>query len=599
VAQQEIHNTRVTELSKSIDQAKGDIDQANKIFNDELTAIGQENSTITSQLDQARKVLALEPAFLEATKTAATLAADISRIEYEKKQLAEQGDKANEAIIRSGQREKTLAQDLLLASKEDNLKPITEKNDEARSNCVVVRELLKDLREKLTNVGDTVQLAHLNSCIDTCKKRSSLLGNRPPGCQSDGCSFIVDAVAANNELPILKDQRREILDNIEKERISLNESISAQEKELELREKRFVDACSAWNEAKNKQDTECKRIKGLQAVQAGASEALVNERDRLRTQWQGKSFLIENELLPALEETKALSQKGGDIKAAKETGALLENQIKALKAREEKISQAHTTAIKKIETLIQDTVEIRYDVMKLIDPKTAENLRAAERARVMHSNGVADMETTLKTMEKQLDSLDRDMEESKKLTAEIKRRTAAIADIEQEISQWKYIQLGCGPQGLQALEIDGVAPLIAKYGNDLLSQSFGPNFTMKLITQNEDGKEVLDIIVIREDGSETKVQNLSGGQQVWILKALRLAMTLTSKEKSGKKLETFFADEEDGALDDERALNFLGLYRSMLSVGNFTDCYFISHKKEVVALADHLLVFGKGGITVA
>ena len=195
----------------------------------------------------------------------------------------------------------------------------------------------------------------------------------------------------------------------------------------------------------------------------------------------------------------------------------------------------------------------------------------------------------------------------------IGKEIAAKADVEGKISaliaehgkaadetaEWLYLKNACSKDGLRALEIDSVAPIISGYANDLLTQTFGPQYAIKLRTQDEEtGKEVLDILTIRDDGSEVLLDNLSGGERVWSLKAMRLAMTLISKEKSGKSFTSFFADEEDGSLDGENAQNFIGLYRAFMKAGGFDTGFFISHKPECVAMADYVLTFGNGKIVI-
>jgi hypothetical protein len=56
-----------------------------------------------------------------------------------------------------------------------------------------------------------------------------------------------------------------------------------------------------------------------------------------------------------------------------------------------------------------------------------------------------------------------------------------------------------------------MAPLITAKANELLSMAFGPLFTVKFRTQDEEGREVLDILTIGEDGEEVLLENLSGG----------------------------------------------------------------------------------------
>ena len=82
------------------------------------------------------------------------------------------------------------------------------------------------------------------------------------------------------------------------------------------------------------------------------------------------------------------------------------------------------------------------------------------------------------------------------------------------------------------------------------------------------------------------------------MKALRLAMTMISKEKSGRDYRTAYADEDDAGLDIETAQSFTRLYKAFMDIGGFTKCFYISHKPECVALADHRLVFGESGIVM-
>ena len=57
-------------------------------------------------------------------------------------------------------------------------------------------------------------------------------------------------------------------------------------------------------------------------------------------------------------------------------------------------------------------------------------------------------------------------------------------------------------------------------------------------------------------------------------------------------------DEEDGALSAGNAVRFINLYRSMMDIGQFETCFYISHKPEAVALANHRLVFNENEIGI-
>ena len=83
---------------------------------------------------------------------------------------------------------------------------------------------------------------------------------------------------------------------------------------------------------------------------------------------------------------------------------------------------------------------------------------------------------------------------------------------------------------------------------------------------------------------------------MWLHKAARLALTMVSKEKTNRVLDTCFLDEEDGSLDEDSAQDFISLYRQFMAQGAFDTNYFISHKPVCVAMADHRIEFTGNGV---
>jgi len=170
-------------------------------------------------------------------------------------------------------------------------------------------------------------------------------------------------------------------------------------------------------------------------------------------------------------------------------------------------------------------------------------------------------------------------------------------------SEWSYLKDACAKDGIRQLEIDAVVPRINLYANELLRVGQF-NDMVKLITQDPEGREVLDLLTIDQDGDEVLLSNRSGGEKVWPLKTIRLAMARLNNEKSGRDFRTLLADEEDSPLSVENALRFVSLYRSIITphaetgVSTFDDAYFITHKPECASLADHLLTFKKGVVEI-
>jgi exonuclease SbcC len=207
-----------------------------------------------------------------------------------------------------------------------------------------------------------------------------------------------------------------------------------------------------------------------------------------------------------------------------------------------------------------------------------------------------DIEWDINFLDKKLAVLSENLIRLEKDKDRLEEHQTQIKAVKKEIEEWSYLRATCGKNGLQALEIDGAAPLITTEANTILADAFGLDNQIKIVTQDpETGREVFWIKVIREDGSEDDFGNLSGGQRVWIAHALSLGMTLVSKRKSGRDFRTLFMDECDGALDEKKAVDFIKLYRAMLKTGDFDTCIFISHKPELISMADHVIDFGKMG----
>jgi len=183
------------------------------------------------------------------------------------------------------------------------------------------------------------------------------------------------------------------------------------------------------------------------------------------------------------------------------------------------------------------------------------------------------------------------IEQAEKELAQVQEQRDLLT---QNMSSWRYLQFGCGKTGLQNLRIDGAAPRIVYNANKLLSQAYGALYSIRLETINEAGKEDLQIKVIMENGQEIYLDDLSGGQRVWVVQALWLAMSLLNQEKSGKQFTYFCADENDGALDPENAEKFTALYRPFMEMAGLEQVIYISHKPSCRAMADHVLMFTHG-----
>jgi len=431
--------------------------------------------------------------------------------------------------------------------------------DTSRKALNVLKDDRSKLSSELSNIENNKRVVELEIDINYYKKSTEELEKRDDSCQSETCPFIKSALDALEQIPGLEQELASLQQSIKYEIERLSKEIESKDYAIELIVKDIKDLDDELQDSK--------KIKVRTENDIIDKVTLANKKPALD--------LAEKTIHAKQEELKVNYSEGISLNddIAKLTNDRADSKLKQLESIEEiqaKISDTTPEKVKQYESDITFKKSTLESKMTAIHKKEAELISLQEKAK-----GLQDTKEELKTIQNEKDALSKEVEE------------------------WAWLTTALSKDRLQALEIAGAAPTITGYANQLLSSAFGPQTMVKLQTQDENGKEVLKILVIDEDGNEVELSMRSGGQQVWALKALRLAMAMLSKEKSGRNFKTILTDEEDGALDSEKAVMFIHLYRAFMEHGGFDSCFYISHKPECVDMADHVLEFSKGGIEIS
>ncbi|MDD5206488.1 MAG: hypothetical protein PHS17_13760 [Desulfobacterales bacterium] len=428
----------------------------------------------------------------------------------------------------------------------------------AMSNLLRAYEKQKaEIMAKLRELKTDEQAAKLRNTVASLKEKKTLLDKKDPACTSRTCAFIVNALKAE-ELP------------------TIEKALSDRESLLMSKNRTLTDDITLL-------DGQIKEASQKKTLQEKAGKDVA---------------LIILSLKKELESTRALSALKSQLDTA--TAKLEGLEKRHFDLEGDILSEENFLLMRKLEFegLFKKNVDLIQETQGQLDIMAATDLEAEETslkdllaAKESTEKEIGLLRADLSALEAQI----RDLEEKERRLQEIQAKRTVIIS---EASEWEYLKDACSAKGLRALEIDSVAPTISAYANDLLSRTFGPLFQVRFRTQNDEGKEVLDILVIRDDGTETLLENLSGGEKVWLLKALRLSMMLVSKEKSGRAYASLFCDEEDGPLSSENAVHFINLYRSCMTAAKMETCFYISHRPEAIAMADYTLQFNGKGIEI-
>lgn len=447
-----------------------------------------------------------------------------------------------------------------------------------------LNEKIKDVNQAIKDIDNDTDVIKAESLIKATERQQEAYELKDPACQSTTCLFIVDALKARELLPTLRGQLSALKDKLnaqKAEMLKLNAALKA-----------LSDTLQEEREDRQKEVAEHNRRLSYDLALEEQGLRALREQIRISTENLCATRCKIANLKRELVTVKELATKSVSVHLAKQKHAdLLTRQAKIT----DKGKQLRAAVVLKEQSISKEIGELtaRMNEFDLSIDRTAhDELNKTEKSiKLYETITLPDIDDKIRAAQVSIAQLQTSIAGIGEAEKELKAAQEEKDKLTAHIADFTYLRNACSKTGLQALEIDGACPHIQYDANRLLSLTFGPNYSTRIITQDDDGKEVFKILVIREDGEETSLDNLSGGQKVWLLKALRLSLTLLSKNKSGRNFQAAFADEEDGALDADNAQTFVGLYRSFMQAGQFQSFFYISHKPECRSAADHILNF--------
>ena len=427
---------------------------------------------------------------------------------------------------------------------------------------------------------------HLNK-IQTINAQIKPLENRPENCVDNSCSFIKAALLAEKKLiqceRDLKDleNKKKTTDAALLAEINIQiKSVHKAEENIINKKEEFKPILQEYSQNKLAEWHEDKFRKGIKDQFLKIEKVAKGIRKRVSSLKDSISFIDESKITIAEHSLKELEPILSDLELQKDK---INSEYEDKENVISKNIQILKTELSKFEN--------KYDYSRqLLDLESEKQQYRKDEERIKKE--LQALEISIGTKKNKLEDLNKNLHKSTKIEKNVKK-------LEKEVSYWDFIQIQTGKKGLQAIEIENAVPLIVENANNLLQQTYGNEFSLNIQTKCEEtGKEIFKIIAICNDGTEDNFGNKSGGERVYLTKALSLGMSLISKNKSGFVFDSAFADEEDSALDSVNAASFIQLYRAFLKLGQFQNIFYISHRDESIEVADHEINFSEKGIKV-
>ncbi len=256
---------------------------------------------------------------------------------------------------------------------------------------------------------------------------------------------------------------------------------------------------------------------------------------------------------------------------------------------EQHIKQQQDTAIRLKDSIDEDIDFQLYDIQ---DQIRDVNDQALQARRSITSNTALLSETKAKK--------DTIFELSEKIAVNKK----SIQQQQKDVSDWRLLQRGLSRDGIQALELDALAPGIAAEANQLLERAYGEKFSIRFQTTKDVGSgsnrrqaEDFEVYVRNNEienidalESEQRLSTLSGGERIWILKSLYDAFGIIREQNTGLSFSTTFQDEADGALDPEKKYLYLQMVKDAHEASGRHHTLYITHDQSIRQAIDQSIV---------
>ncbi len=272
------------------------------------------------------------------------------------------------------------------------------------------------------------------------------------------------------------------------------------------------------------------------------------------------------------------------------------------------------TATNRQSEILADYAQRIAAVESEIEAKEQEGLALADRVDPSLTGALltkcADLSELLKTQKADNDQLVAARKDVEVLQEKLAQREAAqkqaakiileLGAYQVDQADWLDLQQALGKNGGWAsMLVESVGDELSVFANELLA-IFGKSWTLEITTvkPSADGKTEVEgfYVWINTPDGVRELSELSGGEEVLVDSVLYHAFSHYMAQRSGIVLQTKIMDEADGALDPERAMDYVRAVELAHERSGLNHTLIITHRPELQqSIAQRLrLVPGKG-----
>jgi len=265
------------------------------------------------------------------------------------------------------------------------------------------------------------------------------------------------------------------------------------------------------------------------------------------------------------------------------------DRAKEAQVRIDEANHRMELVIKQIQNIKEQEEELLHQIIDGIEDEHEKVFTELEKTRQQYAK--IDKELTRITTEIQsLERLIADIDSKIKELGELK---TSVQGKDKDRLEWEYLQRVCGPDGIQALELDAAGPGIEKHGNGFLEHARdyeNSHFdmihfeTQRLGGSGSNKKQIEDFKILCHDIRDdtwSDMSMISVGESAWVRRALHDAFGIVRAHKTNTKFLTGCSDESDAALDPEARPFYVRMLERAHNESGRYQTVIITHSAEV------------------
>ena len=351
--------------------------------------------------------------------------------------------------------------------------------------------------------------------------------------------------------------------------------------ELKVRRERFLAKISNENEEIKKNNGKLEELnKKIKAVHDQIADHSLDEPTPVKLD----SF-NDTVLRNAADKMNRIdiTQIRAMLDKVREAGVRIES-LKSQLAEKNKLFEERSKAVLELTTGIEEGIGIR--LRRELDSANLHYTELTEKYSEVKAQ-IARQESVIEAAKNTLAEIEMQEKELELLKKQILDSTC-------EAASWELISKAFGKDGIQALELDALAPGISDTANRILESAYGDRFKIAIETTRIGGagkktKQIEDFVIKvidSEDGEAVNLEDKSGGEAVWIKRAIYDAFSVIRKRNTNFAFLSCFQDEADGALDSAAKTAYCRMLEAAHAESKLRHTFIITHSNEVKAMID-------------